>query len=115
MQFKFSIMLLLVLLFGSTSAQTDKWKYFDKTNGLPTDRIRCVVQDKKGNYWIGTWDDGLVKYDGKKITVFNTKNSKLPHNSIYCMLFDKSGELIIGTFGGGVAKIKLLEYFLHRT
>ena len=61
MQFKFSILLLLVLLFGNTSAWTDKWKYFDKTNGLPTDRIRCVVHDMKGNYWIGILDEGLVK------------------------------------------------------
>lgn len=104
MCFKLSIFLLLVLLVSALSAQTEKWKYFNNTNGLPTDRIRCVLQDKKGSYWIGTWDDGLIKYDGKKFTVFNTKNSKLPHNSIYCMVFDKRGNLYIGTFGGGVAK-----------
>lgn len=81
------------------------WKYFDKTNSaLPTNSIRCVVEDKKRNYWIGTWGGGLVKFDGKNWTVFNTENSKLPHNNIYCIAFDRRGNLLIGTFGGGVAK-----------
>ncbi len=87
------------------AAQPVKWKFFNKENsGLPSNEIRTVLQDKHGNYWIATWDDGLVKYDGKKWTVFNTKNSKLPHNSIYCMRFDQKGNLWIGTFGGGVAE-----------
>lgn len=66
--------------------------------------IRTVLQDNHKDYWIATWDDGLVRYDGKTWKVFNTKNSKLPHNTIYCMTLDSKENLWIGTFGGGVAK-----------
>ncbi len=106
MQAKISVLFFLLLFTYISQAQTDKWKYFDKSNsGLPTNMIRAVIQDKYKNYWIATWNDGLVKYDGKTWKVFNTKNSKLPNNEIYCITFDKKENLWIGTFGGGVAKV----------
>jgi ligand-binding sensor domain-containing protein len=101
-------LLILILLNGGmffSFAQSSNWKFFCKENsGLPTNRIRTVLEDRKGNYWIATWDDGLVKYDGKTWKTFNVVNSKLPNNSIYCMRFDNKGHLWIGTFGGGVAE-----------
>lgn len=70
--------LLTLFLWNSVSfLQTNNWKHFDKDNsGLPTNTIRCVTQDRKGIYWIGTWDAGAVKDD----LVFNlysdSKNNK---------------------------------------
>ncbi|NJD23539.1 MAG: hypothetical protein FIA82_12885, partial [Melioribacter sp.] len=58
---------ILITLFMWNSVfyfQSVNWKHFDKENsGLPTNTIRCVTQDPKGIYWIGTWDAGLVKFD----------------------------------------------------
>ena len=65
---------LTLFLWNSVSfLQTDNWKHFDKDNsGLPTNTIRCVTQDRRGIYWIGTWknvvkfrliDIGLIRQD----------------------------------------------------
>jgi ligand-binding sensor domain-containing protein len=102
------LVIIFILLYGGlffSSAQSNNWKFLNKENcGLPTDQIRTVLEDTKGNYWIATWDNGLVKYDGKTWKVFDKKNSSLPNNSIYCMKFDNKNHLWIGTFGGGVAE-----------
>lgn len=83
----------------------EEWKYFNKDNsGLTTNMIRLVTQDKKGNYWIASFDNGLIKFDGKIWTSYNTANSPIPHNSIYCITFDDKNNLWLGTYGGGVAK-----------
>ena len=65
------------------NAQSENWTHFNTNNsGLPTNSIRLVVQDKNGVYWIGTYDAGLVRFDGKTWKVYNTSNSKLPHNYV---------------------------------
>lgn len=98
----FSVIILFFLV-NILFSQTNKWIHFDSTNsGLPTNTIRCVTQDPKGIYWIGTWDAGLVKFDGYNWTVYNTKNSPLPHNSVYSITFHDS-KVLIGTMGGGLA------------
>jgi ligand-binding sensor domain-containing protein len=101
-----SLMILFCLFFLSdySLSQNNIWLHFDKTNsGLPTNTIRCVTQDFSGNYWIGTWDAGLVKFDGKKWSLFNKDNSPLPHNCVYSITFDNNGKIYIGTMGGGLA------------
>jgi hydroxymethylpyrimidine/phosphomethylpyrimidine kinase len=38
--------------------------HFTKQNGLPTETVYDIYQDKKGFIWIST-EQGLYKYDGK--------------------------------------------------
>ena len=94
----------IFVLVNCINAQSETWTHFNKDNsGLPTNSIRLVVQDKNGVYWIGTYDAGLVRFDGKTWKVYNTSNSKLPHNYVYSIAFDHNQNLWIGTYGGGVA------------
>jgi ligand-binding sensor domain-containing protein len=69
MNFRPTLLSLLITLFLLSSvlfSQPEIWKHFDKSNsGLPTNTIRSVTQDAKGNYWICRWDAGQVKYDAK--------------------------------------------------
>lgn len=58
-----------------------------------------VYQDKKNNYWFGSWEDGLYRYDGKTILHFTTKDG-LPHNRIDEIKEDKSGNIYFNTSGG---------------
>ena len=51
-----------------------------------------VYQDKKNNYWFGSWEDGLYKYDGKTILHFTTKCG-LPNNRIDEIKEDNSGNV----------------------
>lgn len=100
---QFLIPLFLFFFCGILSSQTNKWIHFDSSNsGLPSNTIRLVSQAPDGIYWIGTWDAGLVKFDGKNWTVYNKDNSPLPHNCVYSIAFN-NGNILIGTMGGGLA------------
>lgn len=59
--------------------------------------------------WIGT-NDGLNKYDGKKIYTFRASvddSTTIVHNSIRCLYADNEDNLWGGTGGGGMFKIDL--------
>ncbi|MBA2406638.1 MAG: hypothetical protein H0V65_01400 [Chitinophagales bacterium] len=61
--------------------------------------LMVVYQDKKNNYWFGSWKDGLFRYDGKTMLHFTTK-SGLPHNRIEEIKEDKSGNIYFNTSKG---------------
>jgi len=61
--------------------------------------ITCGLQDKFGNIWFGTSDEGLYKYDGKLFTQF-TMEDGLSSNSISSLLEDRSGTIWFGTSEG---------------
>jgi ligand-binding sensor domain-containing protein len=52
--------------------------------------VSRFMQDKAGNLWLGTTDNGLYKYDGKLFKQFTTKDG-LDCNKISCILEDKEG------------------------
>src|SRR5689334_8316025 len=61
--------------------------------------VQCSLQDKAGNLWFGTTENGLYKYDGKSFSQFLMANG-LNSNNIYCLLEDKEGKIWIGTEAG---------------
>ena len=61
--------------------------------------LQCILQDKAGNLWFGTTQNGLHKYDGKTFTQFLIADG-LNSNSIYSLLEDKDGKIWIGTEAG---------------
>jgi ligand-binding sensor domain-containing protein len=54
--------------------------------------IMVVYQDKKNNYWFGSWETGVYRYDGKTLINYTTKQG-LPHNRIDEIKEDTSGNL----------------------
>ena len=62
---------------------------------------RCVFQDSKGNLWIGSNDEGLVKFSQDKIQLFTIQDG-LPSNSVRDIVEDKYGNIWIGTTSGVV-------------
>ncbi len=77
---------------------------FNKINqakGLSNDRVSSIVKEKNGFVWIGT-ENGLNRFDGDKIKIYNKQNSALSSNDIAVLLIDHKGEIWIGTFGGGL-------------
>lgn len=61
--------------------------------------IMSIYQDTKNNYWFGSWEDGLYRYDGKTILHF-TSTSSLPDNRIEDIKEDKSGNIYFNTSRG---------------
>jgi ligand-binding sensor domain-containing protein len=58
--------------------------------------VSRFMQDKSGNLWFGTTDNGLYMYDGKSFNQFTIKDG-LDCNKIYCILEDKDGKIWVGT------------------
>ncbi len=61
--------------------------------------VQCGMQDKAGNLWFGTSDNGLYKYDGKSFSQFLVADG-LNSNSINDILEDVDGKIWIGTKDG---------------
>ncbi|MDX1939150.1 MAG: two-component regulator propeller domain-containing protein [Saprospiraceae bacterium] len=64
-----------------------------------SNNIMVIYQDKKNNYWFGSWQDGLYKYDGKSIVHFTTKQG-LPSNRVEEIKEDELGNVYINTSKG---------------
>lgn len=61
--------------------------------------IMVIYQDKKNNYWFGSWEDGLYKYDGTNLIHFTAKHG-LPHHRIDDIKEDKDGNIYFNTIKG---------------
>lgn len=72
--------------------------------------IMLVYQDRKDNYWFGSWTEGLYKYDGKTIRQYTTKNG-FPSNRIEEIKEDPSGNIYFNT-GGGIVKFDGKNFIL---
>ncbi|MBK9962936.1 MAG: hypothetical protein IPP06_16895 [Saprospiraceae bacterium] len=69
------------------------------TNFLSHEVLVCILEDKAGNIWVGSWaHGGVYRYDGKSFTHFNG----LSDDMIKCMLEDKNGDIWFGTRNHGV-------------
>ncbi|MFK7843971.1 MAG: two-component regulator propeller domain-containing protein [Rhodothermales bacterium] len=70
--------------------------------GLPQGSINAIEQTDDGYVWLGT-QEGLVRFDGIKFTVFDThKVDALRGNDIRVLKRDHEGALWIGTLNAGI-------------
>ena len=75
-------------------------------NGLPQNSVKALVQSREGYLWLGT-EEGLVRFDGSRFTVFDKRNTPdLKDHSIQCLLEDGADGLWIGTETGGLSRFK---------
>jgi ligand-binding sensor domain-containing protein/signal transduction histidine kinase/CheY-like chemotaxis protein len=97
--------LLLFLFFsGFCFAQngTYYFKNYQVQNGLSSNTITAILQDKKGFIWIGT-RNGLNRFDGNTFKVFHNVLSdaqSLGSNSIFSLFEDEKEQLWVGTYSG---------------
>ena len=75
---------------------------WDEEAGLPQGSVNAVEQTADGYVWLGT-QEGLVRFDGSKFTVFNTQTVDVfRSNDIRVLKRDKQGALWIGTLNAGM-------------
>jgi len=74
-------------------------------SGLPANGISRVLQDSRGFIWAATFN-GLVRYDGKRITVYNTGNIPgLETNRFIEVVEDPDGHIWAGLEYRSIVKI----------
>jgi signal transduction histidine kinase/ligand-binding sensor domain-containing protein/CheY-like chemotaxis protein len=87
------------------SAKAENWhpiNVLSTINGLPTDEVKQVYQDKEGYIWIAT-GDGLCRYDGYQLKTYKTNlytPDLLSSNKLTAIAEDGNHNLWIGTTNG---------------
>lgn len=77
---------------------------FTTRDGLSSDRITSLVQDKNGDVWVGTYR-GLNRFSGGKIKRF-AGDEALRDRSIRGLHADPDGTVWIGTSGAGLLRYR---------
>jgi ligand-binding sensor domain-containing protein len=78
------------------SGQSFNSKNYTIKNGLPSNNVYSIKQDKKGFIW-ATTDKGVVKYDGKSFKLF-TVDQGLASNDNFVMLVDSKDNIWLYSF-----------------
>ena len=90
----------------ATAYVRENWTVAD---GLPINTITALVQTRDGYLWLGT-NDGVVRFDGVRFTVYNAGNTpEIPSNRIVSLHEDGAGTLWILT-----EQQHLIRYARHR-
>ncbi|MDT0604448.1 response regulator [Thalassotalea castellviae] len=89
-------------------------------DGFVSSEVYSIIQDHQGFLWFGTAENGVMRYDGRKVTLFefdSTSTNSLSHNDAGNLMLDHQGQIWIGTWGGGAnrydPKVGRFENFLH--
>jgi len=66
---------------------------------FPYRKVRQVYEDSNGIFWISTYDEGLIRYDGREFVQITTEDG-LADNTILGVVEGKDGSLWMATYGG---------------
>ncbi|AEA45316.1 sensor histidine kinase [Fluviicola taffensis] len=101
---RFSLCFIFLQIFSNElSAQELLFSSLNNEIQLPSQECYQIIQDKKGYIWFST-DNGLCRYGGNKLEVFDKRNG-LPEENVYAIFEDKSGKIWFAT-----SKNRILYY-----
>ncbi len=84
--------IIILLLLGSwTSTFAQEPLRFTTKQGLPTNHVYDIAEDKNGFMWFAT-KQGLVKFDGENFKTFTIQDG-LPNNDTWLLELDNQGRL----------------------
>ena len=88
-------------------------------NASSLQSVMSIAEDDKHFLWIGTFGDGLIRYDKKKKNTLHFYNDPLNSNSlgdnnVLSLCADKSGIIWAGShLGAGITKIQVNKTMFH--
>ena len=102
--FKFIVFNLFIngifILSSNGQNSSPSFRHFTTEDGLPSSEVYNVIQDRKGNIWLGT-DRGVTRFDGYEFRTFSYKDG-LTDNTVFKLLEDKKGRIWMLTFSGRI-------------
>ncbi|MEY4828647.1 MAG: hypothetical protein RLZZ562_443, partial [Planctomycetota bacterium] len=57
---------------------------------LRFETVRSMLEDSKGNFWFGSWNEGVCRYDGTSLTYFAAKDG-LADDQVRAIREDRHG------------------------
>ena len=99
---------LLVLALGTAQAQQG-WsvQQFTAESGLPQNTVRSLAVDSSGYLWVST-EGGLVRFDGRHMRVFSTRNdTDLLEDRMGHLFKDAAGTLLVDDVAGNLYRISV--------
>ncbi|MEJ2104483.1 MAG: two-component regulator propeller domain-containing protein [Ignavibacteriaceae bacterium] len=101
-----------------TSITTPENNFYDYPLAFSRDQVNTITtitEDEDGFLWIGTWGNGIIKFDRQNLSGvhIHTKNddpNSLSSNRVLDIIKDKESNLWIATFGGGINKLIKKSY-----
>ncbi len=100
-----------ILSNAGINAVTKNGKILRSTKFLPNSEGeingQCYTVDREGNFWVGTFNQGVYKFklknDGLIIKKYSQDNSQINNQNVISMLSDSKGRLWASTQGGGLS------------
>ena len=90
---------------GIIKLQDDKiTEILNKDNGLLTNQILKIIEDKEGNMWFASLDDGALMFKDEKLISYN-ENNGIIGSQVQAVLFDDNNIFYVGT-EEGLSKFK---------
>lgn len=83
--------------------ETPRPRQFTVADGLPSNRINAIAQDRRGYLWIAT-SDGLARFDGVGFRVWRAEQG-LRDNFVWSVHVDARDRVWIGTRTAGLAML----------
>lgn len=93
---KIFLSFLLIVFSLANYAQQYSFKNYSLEEGLPQSEVLSLIQDRKGNLWLGTNGGGISRFNGTKFFTYNRKHG-LADNNIRILYQDTNENLWIGT------------------
>lgn len=80
---------------------TSLWvDYNFESSLIPSIRMSCIEIDDADNIWIGSTDNGLIKFDGEFFSHYHAGNTILESDFINNIEIDSNGKIWISTYKG---------------
>lgn len=98
---------------GVIMCDGEKWQQWTEKDGLPSNKITAIEEDKNDNIILGTNGGGIaILQEGKVKSIINLSNG-LSSNSIFSLAIDNKNNLWAGA-QGALNKINLDNYTLRK-
>ncbi len=77
-----------------------KWDLIGSAQGLESDTVSSVLQDREGSIWIGLWGAGVARWLGSEEWTNWTKADGLGNNVVWAIRRQRAGAMFAGTDNG---------------
>lgn len=94
-----------IFIFNPANNSWESFSISSSTNAIPSNRIKSLYSNRKGDIWIGTADKGLIYFNSSTRSFTNYEHDEkntfsLVNNRVLSITQDNKGKLLVGTDGG---------------